>query len=183
MPAASGTGLIKKIILNGGTSAGPVTRNIFYSLTAFRTKILAGKNWSAAIRAGLQRSFFFPHQRITATLAKVMLIAVNGMTLRADSHNGLFLIVKLCQRAVFSKLSDLEDINVNKEKIIYIQDIIFPTKIQDIKIKKLTCQPHENTIKRFSRNMDGSLGEKLFSRFKPSRALSYNESEFLDQFF
>jgi hypothetical protein len=45
-----------------------------------------------------------------------MFIAVNGMTLGADSHNGLFLKAKICQRAVFSKLSHSEDITVNKDK-------------------------------------------------------------------
>ena len=92
-----------------------------------------------------------------------MFIAVNGMALRADSHNGLFLMVKLCQRAVFSKLSHLEDINVNTEKLIYIFKILyFQQKFKNLRTKKLTCQYYEKTIKYFLTIKDGSLNGKAF---------------------
>jgi hypothetical protein len=98
----SGIGFIKQIISHGRTRAGSVPGDIFYALTAFRTKILTGKNRAAAIRAILYRRFFFPDQGIATPLAKAVFFAVNGMALRADSHNGLFLMINCANVLYFS---------------------------------------------------------------------------------
>jgi hypothetical protein len=88
--AATGTGLIKQLVSPGGATAGPIASDVFYPLTAFRTKILTRKDRTAAIGAILGRSFFFSDQRITAPLTEAVFITVNGMALRADSHKSKF---------------------------------------------------------------------------------------------
>jgi hypothetical protein len=71
---------------------------MFDALPAFGAEILAWKNRPAAIGAGLGYRLLFSYQRVAAPLAKTMFIAMHGMALRTDSHNGVFLIMKRAKR-------------------------------------------------------------------------------------